>query len=292
MKKENDNLEKLSCTNPHQDHHTEYGRELSKLHAELKAKELRSQQTHKLFRVELQILREEAERDLHTAVLEYMSRRLHQTGRTLNKTRQREKVHFTGFGHNRTVTYTWLDKQLKIYDKVNTGTPPGVPGDLQHRQKLDLEKALLLCHQLKTHNKGQGQASAGEKNNRFFKTQDINQTRRQLTYSTTSVKTTEHYFKSIKKRREQKLPSRWALCAAGHCSTTTERDTCPSNSQKVCHPPDTPHVDWKNSASYSTESSRDTFECASIRQFTVTEMKKLYSDIPEPLERRRRTTSV
>ncbi|XP_055004343.1 RIMS-binding protein 2 isoform X1 [Boleophthalmus pectinirostris] len=247
MKNKRDNPQMLSCNNPYQDH---YGRELSKLQAALKAEELLSQQIHQNLRLDLQHLREEAEKRLHIALLEFMSKRVCQIERSCIKPGRREKHHFKSNQDHQNVTCTRLEQLLKIYDKINLET---AYSELHHRQELDLEKALLLCHVLETNDKllsqRQGHPSdSGIIKQILTKIQDIGQLKRHVTYS--RVKTTELYFRSVKKRTEQRRLRHYPGGAS-----ITERGTCPRNDLKICQLGDAPHVDGRNSAFHSTESS-------------------------------------
>ncbi|XP_054610176.1 RIMS-binding protein 2 isoform X20 [Dunckerocampus dactyliophorus] len=112
---------------------------------------------------------------------------------------------------------------------------------LHQREELELEKAIILCHLLETH-----QEFLHKRQNARKVTQDGS------CFSLTHSRTRLHRYTSAscasKKQAKQVQAARQSACSVlavpDPCTTTAVVDTCWSSSLKICHPHNTPHAPW------------------------------------------------
>ncbi|KAM7374763.1 hypothetical protein PAMP_007403 [Pampus punctatissimus] len=264
MRKDRDNPMALSPKKSCQGQ-TDYGQELERLRADLEAEKSRTLQAHGHLCAEIRRLREEAERKQRRALRELTARRGCQkdwhsnrpwrllakdSGRYSNIDSIGKKTFCLISGETSTKLEQLL---LTLFEKIN-----GEQGvyKLHHRQELELEKALFLCHLLEGHKRQERQSTGhhsyiSESLSRK-PTQDRSsfcQTRPRLSYSRASLS------QKKTKQDQQKKPFCRDLGAADPCTTAAVVDTCWSRSLNICHRPNTPHAGWDNESSASDESS-------------------------------------
>lgn len=277
MRRDRDNPLALSSKKPCQSQ-ADYGGELERLRADLEREKNRRQQAYRRLCVELRHLREESEREQQRAVRELTARRGCQKVRhwhlfaKLVNTRdsgQYSEIESTGkesFCMSSGETYTKLEQLLlMLYDKINCEQ---AVYKLHHRQELELEKAIFLCHLLEAHrklllrrqraghpshiSKSLTRKSTQEDSSNFCHTKPFLTCPRALLQRPHSA---SHSFGEKTKQDRLKQPLGKALCAADPCTTTAVVDTCQSSFLKICHPNGTPHAGWDNQPQYSPESS-------------------------------------
>uniref|UniRef100_A0A672G3S3 TSPO associated protein 1 n=1 Tax=Salarias fasciatus TaxID=181472 RepID=A0A672G3S3_SALFA len=153
MRKDRDNPLALSSKKACQDQ-TGYGQELERLRAELEAERKLTQRARGQLGAELRRLREKAERQQQRSVRELAARRGCQKDRESSGylLAKDSKHHTKGdstwgktFSFCSRQTYTKLEKLLlTLYEKINGEK-------VHHRQEIELEKAIFLCHLLEAH---------------------------------------------------------------------------------------------------------------------------------------------
>ncbi|XP_038564376.1 RIMS-binding protein 2 isoform X6 [Micropterus salmoides] len=275
MRKDRDNPPALSSTKPCQGQ-THYGRELKRLHADLEAEKHRTQRASRHLSVELRHLREEAERELQRAVRELTARRGCQKDRLYNRhcrllanevnikdSGRCAEVESTGreafcFGE----TYTKLEQLLLTLNENINGEQAVYK--LHHREELELEKAIFLCHLLEAYGRLVQGRQRAEPRSYIFKKPDQEdssnswQTKPLLTNSRALLQRSQSASHSPNKKTKQdrrKQPLGRALTVADPCTTAAVVDTCRGSSLKICHPHNTPHAGWDNQPPYCAESS-------------------------------------
>ncbi|XP_045895285.1 peripheral-type benzodiazepine receptor-associated protein 1-like isoform X4 [Micropterus dolomieu] len=275
MRKDRDNPPALSSTKPCQGQ-THYGRELKRLHADLEAEKHRTQRASRHLSVELRHLREEAERELQRAVRELTARRGCQKDRLYNRhcrllanevnikdSGRCAEVESTGreafcFGE----TYTKLEQLLLTLNENINGEQAVYK--LHHREELELEKAIFLCHLLEAYGRLVQGRQRAEPRSYIFKKPDQEdssnswQTKPLLTNSRALLQRSQSASHSPNKKTKQdrrKQPLGRALSVADPCTTAAVVDTCRGSSLKICHPHNTPHAGWDNQPPYCAESS-------------------------------------
>ncbi len=270
MRKDRDNSLALSSKKPCQGQ-TDYGRELERLRADLEAEKTRTQRAGGHLCVELRHLREEAEREQQRAVRELTARRGCQTDRHSNRHWRllAKEVNIKDSGQCSEVETTYIKLEqllLTLYEKINGEQ---AVYKLHHREELELEKAIFLCHLLQAHGRLlQGRNRAGhpgyisESLSRKRTQEDSRkscQTKPFLTYSRALPQGSQSASHSPKKKTKQDLqkqPLGRVPCAADPCTTTAVVDTCRGSSLKICHPHSAPHAGWDDpQPPYCAESS-------------------------------------
>lgn len=280
MRKDRDNPLALSSKKPCQGQ-TGYGRELERLRADLDAEKTRTQQACGHLCVELRHLREEAEREQQRAVRELTTRRGCQKDRhsdrhwrlpakelNIKDSGRCSEVESTGkevfsFGE----TYTKLEQLLlTLYEKINGEQ---AVYKLHHREELELEKAIFLCHLLEAHGRLlQGRKRAGHpsyiseslsRKRTQEDSRDSCQTKPLPTYSRALPQGSQSAPHSPKKKTKQdrrKQPVGRVLCTADPCTAAAVvTDTCWGSSLKICHPHNAPHAGWDDQPPYCAEST-------------------------------------
>lgn len=275
MRKDRDNPLALSSKKPCQGQ-TDSRRELKRLHADSEAEKTRTQQAHGHLCVEVRHLQEEVDKEKHGAVRELTARRGCPKDRYSHRLPPREtnvkesgryrEVESTGKGSfclYSGETYATLEHLLlTLYEKINGEQPVY---KLHHRQDLELEKAIFLCHLLKTHGRLlQGRQRAGHPSyiskhlSRKPTQEDISNSCLKeplLTHSSSLLQRSHSASKEKTKQDQQELLLRRALRAADPCTTAAVVDTCRSGSLKICCPPRTLHAGWDNQPPCCAESS-------------------------------------
>lgn len=278
MRKDRDNSLALSSKKPCQGQ-TVSRRELERLHADSEAEKTGTQQAHGHLCVEVRHLQEEVDKERHKAVRELTARRgcpkdqyshrhwrlppretnVKESGRS----REIEPTGKDSFCLYSGETYATLEHLLlTLYEKINGEQPVY---KLHHRQDLELEKAIFLCHLLKTHGRLlQGRQRAGYPSHsskhlsRKPTQEDISNSCLKeplLTYSSSLLQRPHSASKEKTKQDQQELLLRRALRPADPCTTAAVVDTCRSGSQKICCPPKTLHAGWENQPPCCAESS-------------------------------------
>lgn len=275
MRKDRDNPLALSSKKPCQGQ-TDSRRELKRLHADSEAEKTRTQQAHGHLCVEVRHLQEEVDKEKHGAVRELTARRGCPKDRYSHRLPPRE-TNVKESGRCREVesagkgsfclysgeTYATLEHLLlTLYEKINGEQPVY---KLHHRQDLELEKAIFLCHLLKTHGRLlQGRQRAGHPSyiskhlSRKPTQEDISNSCLKeplLTHSSSLLQRSHSASKEKTKQDQQELLLRRALRAADPCTTAAVVDTCRSGSLKICCPPRTLHAGWDNQPPCCAESS-------------------------------------
>lgn len=261
MRKDRDNLLTLSSKKPCQGR-TDFGRELTKLRAELEAEKSRTQWASGLLCVEFRQLREEAEREERRAVRELRARRGGQKNRLTHRLPDKE-VNGTDGGQctestvkeafclHRGETYTKLEQLLlTLYAEIN-GEQAG--DKLQHRRDFEVEKAVVLCHLLDAHGRLLKKKRAG--NLREITPADSSDSclkKPPLTCSRDLPQRSHSVTNSLKRKTKQ---DERPLSAADPCTTAAVVSTCRSSSLKICHPPDAPNAGWDNQPPCCSKSS-------------------------------------
>lgn len=276
MRKDRDNPLALSPKKACQGQ-TDYGRELEQLRADLEAEKSRTLRARRHLWVEIRHLREEAERKQQRALRELTARRGSQKDWHSNRPWRllSKEVNIKDSGYSNTDstgkeaclisgdTFTKLEQLLlTLYDKIN-----GEQGvyKVHHRQDLELEKAVFLCHLLEALER-QGRQSAGHlryisKSPSRKPTQErssFSQTRSHLTYSRASLQRSQSASLSAKKTTKQVRLKQFLSedsAAADPCTTAAVVDTCWSSSLNICHPANIPHAGWDDQPPCCTESS-------------------------------------
>ncbi|CAK6971837.1 RIMS-binding protein 2 isoform X6 [Scomber scombrus] len=276
MRKDRDNPLALSPKKPCQGH-TDYGRELERLRADLEVEKSRTLRARRHLWVEIRHLREEAERKQQRALRELTARRGSQKDWHSNRPWRllSKEVNIKDSGYSNTDstgkeaclisgdTFTKLEQLLlTLYEKIN-----GEQGvyKVHHRQDFELEKAVFLCHLLEALER-QGRQSAGHlsyisKSPSRKPTQgrsSFSQTRPRLTYSRASLQRSQSVSLSAKKTTKQvrlKQSLSEDSIAADPCTTAAVVDTCWSSSLNICHPANIPHAGWDDQPPCCAESS-------------------------------------
>lgn len=273
MRKDRDNPLALSSKKPCQGQ-TDSRRELERLRADSEAEETRTQQAHGNLCVEVRHPQEEVDKEKHRAVRELTARRgcpkdrySHRHWRlppretNVKESGRYREVEPTGKGSfclYSGETYATLEHLLlTLYEKINGEQPVY---KLHHRQDLELEKAIFLCHLLKTHGRLlQGRQRAGHPSwlSRKPTQEDSNSCLREplLTHSSSLLQRSHSASKVTTKQAQQELPLRRAPRAADPWTTAAVVDTCQSSSLKICCPPKTLHAGRDNQPPCCAESS-------------------------------------
>ncbi|XP_074466201.1 peripheral-type benzodiazepine receptor-associated protein 1 isoform X2 [Sebastes fasciatus] len=277
MREDGDNPLALSSKNPCRGQ-TDCGQELERLRADWDAEKKQTQRAHGHLSVELRHLREEAEREQQKAVRELAARRGCQKDTNRYQRLLAKEGNIKHGGHTEVEskekkafclcsgeTYTKLEQLLlTLYEKINGKQ---AVYKLHHRQELELEKAIFLCHLLEAHGRLlQGRPRAGHPSY-IFNTRkptqkngsNSSQTNPPLTSSRAlpqRSQTASHSLKKKTKQHQREQPLGRAVRAADPCTTAAVVDTCQSDSLKICHPHDAPHAGWNDQPPYCAESSR------------------------------------
>lgn len=269
MRKSKDNPLVLSSKKPCQSQ-TDSRRELVRLRSDLELEKSQTQQAHGHLRVELRLLREEAEKEQQRALRELTARRGCQWDRHSNKHRRAlaDKVNIKDCAqYSKTKstrkeglclctedTYTKLDLLLlTLYEKIN-----GEQGVCKqhHRQNFELEKAIFLCHLLKAYGRLL-QGRQRELPSYIFKRLSRKPTQEEGKASCQTLQRSHsaaHSTKKNNKQDQQKQPSDRPSGAADPCTTAAVVDTCWSGSREICHPRSTPHAGWGDRPTCCAES--------------------------------------
>ncbi|XP_058483284.1 peripheral-type benzodiazepine receptor-associated protein 1 isoform X11 [Solea solea] len=237
MGTERDNPLTISSKKPCQSQ-TGHGRELERLRADLEAEKSQTQRAHRLLCVELRCLREEAEREQRRVVRELSAKRGYQKDRHSNRcgslaakhVKIKDLRHYSSCSRDLSTKLELL--LLTLYDEIN-----GEREDcsLHHRQELELEKALFLCHLLESHRKQlEEKHQAGHPD---YKS---------LTRKPTQKNT---------RQAQNTVPPGWEVSDADPSTTAAAVDTCHSSSPNICHPHNTPHAGWDDQPPCSSKSS-------------------------------------
>ncbi|XP_059207261.1 peripheral-type benzodiazepine receptor-associated protein 1 [Centropristis striata] len=281
MKEDRDNPLALSSKKPCQGQ-TDHGQELVRLRADWEAEKKLTQRASGHLSVELRHLRQEAEKEQQRAVRELAARRGCQKDRHFDRYQRllAKEVNIKGSGRHTEVeskekeafclcsgeTYTNLKQLLlTLYEKINGEQ---AVYKLHHRQELELEKAIFLCHLLEANGRLlQGRQQAGLPSSNFNSpsrktTQEEGSNSRQkkpfLTSSRASPQRSQTASHSLKKKTKQdrrEEPLGRAVGAADPCTSAAVVDTCRSGSLKICHPHDAPHAGWDHQPPFCAESS-------------------------------------
>lgn len=278
MRKDRDNPLALSSKKPCQGQ-TDTRRELERLHADSEAEKTQTQQARGHLCVEVKHLREEVDKEKHRAVREltarrghpkdrYSHRRWHLPAREANakesgRYREVEPTLKDCFCLHSGETYATLEHLLlTLYEKIN-GEQPVYKS--HHRQDLELEKAIFLCHLLKTHERLlQGRQRAGHPScilkhlSRQPTQEDLSNSCLKaplLTHSSSLLQRSHSAPKEKTKQDQQELSLRRAPRAADPCTAAAVTDTCQSGSLKICCPPSTLHAGWDNQPPSGSEKS-------------------------------------
>ncbi|XP_029303591.1 peripheral-type benzodiazepine receptor-associated protein 1 isoform X2 [Cottoperca gobio] len=281
MREDRDNPLTLSSKKPCLGQ-ADYGRELEKLRADWDAEKKLTQRARGHLSVELRHLRQEAEREQQRAVRELAARRRCQKDGHSNRNQRllAKEVNINDSGRHTEVestekeafclcggeTYTKLEQLLlTLYEKINGEQ---AVYKLHHRQELELEKAIFLCHLLEAHGRLlQGRQRAGKPSyisNSLSRKPTLEdgsnscQTKPLLTCSRALPQRSQTASHSPKKKTKQDLreqPSGRAVCAADPCTSAAVVDTCQSGSLTICHPHNAPHAGWDDQPPYCAESS-------------------------------------
>nr|XP_046266138.1 RIMS-binding protein 2 isoform X3 [Scatophagus argus] len=274
MRNGSDNPLALSSKKPRQGQ-TGYRQELERLRADLEAEKKQTQQASGHLSVELRHLREEAEREQRRAVRALTARRGCQKDRFSIRHWLAKEASIVNSGTNSKVestgkeflslcngeTYKKLEQLLLTLFENISGKQP--VHKLHHKQELELEKAIFLCHLLEAHGRLlQGRQRAGHPSNVFKclprkppqeDSSNSCQTKPLLTLPQRSH-SASHSFKRKTKSDPGRLPLGRTVCTADPC-TTAALDTCQSSSLKICHPHSSPHAGWGNQPPCCAESS-------------------------------------
>ncbi len=276
MRKDRDNPLALSSKKLCQSE-TDYGQELKRLRADLEAERSRRQQDYRHLCVELRRLRQEAEWEQQRAVRELTARRgcqkvrrwhlltkvvnIKDSGR-YSEDESTGKESFCMFSGE---TYTKLEQLLlMLYDKINGEQ---AVYKLHHRQELELEKAIFLCHLLEAHRRLSQRRQRAERPSFISESlsrkpsqvdsSDSCQTEPVLSCSRALLHRPHSASHSLKKTKQNqpKQSSGRALCAADPRTSAAAVDTCQRSSLKICRPHDAPHAGWDVLPPCCTESS-------------------------------------
>ncbi|XP_027129194.1 peripheral-type benzodiazepine receptor-associated protein 1 isoform X2 [Larimichthys crocea] len=273
MRKDRDNPLALSSNKPCQGQ-TDYKPELERLRAELEAEKTQTQRVRGHLCLELRHLREKAERDQQRTVRELTARRGCQKDRRCNSLLAKQ-VNVKDSGRYGEVepsgkeafclcsgeTYTKLEQLLLTLNERINGEQAVYK--LHHRQELELEKAIFLCHLLEAHGRLlQGRPRAGHSSYIFNHLSRKPTPEDSSNFCQTSSRALLHRShsgssspKKKPKQDQRQQPSGRALRAADPCTTTAVVDTCRSSSLKICHPHGAPHAGWDVQPTCCAESS-------------------------------------
>ncbi|KAG7516750.1 peripheral-type benzodiazepine receptor-associated 1 isoform X1 [Solea senegalensis] len=217
---------------------TGHGRELERLRADLEAEKSQTQQAHRLLCVELRCLREEAEREQRRVVRELSAKRGYQKDRHSNRcgSLAAKHVNIKDLRHYSSCSRDLSTKLelllLTLYDEINGEREDS---SLHHRQELELEKALFLCHLLESNRKQlEEKHRAGHPG---YKS---------LTRKPTQKNT---------RQAQNTVPLGWEVSDANPSTTAAAVDTCHSSSSNICHSHNTPHAGWDDQPPCSSKSS-------------------------------------
>lgn len=278
MRKNRDNPLALSPTKPSQGQ-TDSGRELKTLRADLESEKNRTQQAFEHLYVELWHLREEAEKEQLRAVRELTARRGCQKERCSHRRwhlASKEVNIKDGRGYSDRKesfylcsgeTYEKLEQLLlTLYEKISGEQSVY---KLPHRQDLELEKVIFLCHLLKAHRKLLQERERAVHSSYIIKhfsrkqyhggSSNSCQTKSLLTYSrallqSPHIASYSHRRKTKREQPEQPLGS--IPHTADPCTRATVVDTCQKSSLEICHPLNPPHAGWDTQPPCCAESSR------------------------------------
>lgn len=273
MRKDRDNPLALSSNKPCQGQ-TDYKPELERLRAELEAEKTQTQRVRGHLCLELRHLREKAERDQQRTVRELTARRGCQKDRRCNSLLAKQ-VNVKDSGRYGEVepsgkeafclcsgeTYTKLEQLLLTLNERINGEQAVYK--LHHRQELELEKAIFLCHLLEAHGRLlHWRPRAGHSSYIFNHLSRKPTPEDSSNFCQTSSRARlhrSHSGSSSPKRKpkqdQRQQPSGRALRAADPCTTAAVVDTCRSSSLKICHPHGAPHAGWDVQPTCCAESS-------------------------------------
>ncbi|XP_057676174.1 peripheral-type benzodiazepine receptor-associated protein 1 isoform X19 [Corythoichthys intestinalis] len=245
MKKDGDNSLVLSSKKPHLAK-TNNGLELETLRA---AVEVEEEQTDQTIPVELRHLQEPLK-----SVRQVTSRHVCQKKRHSSS----QRCPFNGstidtFSSARKTQKNLEQLLLMLSGKLNSEQEVS---KLQ-RQELELEKAVILCHLLETH-----QDFLHKRQIARHLTQNsssISQIVPQLTHSRTSQRGSKTASCSSQKKTKPDHSIQQSasndLLGVDACTASVEVDTCWSSALKICHPHNTPHAQCNDQLSYHTQST-------------------------------------
>ncbi|XP_076024496.1 peripheral-type benzodiazepine receptor-associated protein 1 [Genypterus blacodes] len=234
---------------------TDYRRELQRLRADLESENEQTQRAHRHLCVELRHSRAEAEREQQRALRHVNARHGCQkdTDRHPNKPWcvLAEELNVKDRAHYREVESTGKEAfylgsggihtklqqlLLTLCEKINGEQ---AVYKLHHRQELELEKAIVLCHLLEAHGGLlQGGQRVGHCSYGFFR----NQIEEGNTNSFQTKPT--HAWHTQKRTTPDQKPLERNLCAADRRPTAIIGDTCLSSSLKTRRPQSAPHAGW------------------------------------------------
>lgn len=267
MRKDGDNPLALSSKKPCQIH-TDYGRELERLRADLEAEKNQTQWACRNLCVDIRRLREKAEREQQRTVTELTTRsgcqnkkrHSNRCWRVLAKevyvkdTGRCSKVKSTGkdtFCLCSRETHTKLEQLLlTLYEKINGEQ---AVYKLNHRQEFELEKAIFLCHLVEAYGRLLQGRQRAEHRSYIFKhlPSKLAQEEKEACLSDACQmlqrsQSTSHSTKDNNKQDQQKQPSDRDLCAADPCTIAAAVDSCQTSSLKIFHPHNPPHAGLGN----------------------------------------------
>lgn len=258
MRKDRDNPLALSSKKPCQGQ-TDFGQELERLQADLEAERERTERSRGHLCVKLKHLREEAEREQRKAVRELTARRGCQKHRHSNRhcCLLAKEVSIKGSGGYSDIESPWKEALCLCRRQSYTVLEQLLLTLLGNiNSEADSDECLL-----------QQMQHAGHESNIFesfsrkqtLKSSSFNfcQTLPQLTYSGASVHTPTSASNSSKKKTksdQRSQPVRRDLGAADPFTNAAVVNTCWSSALKICHPPDTPHVQLDDQPPYYAES--------------------------------------
>lgn len=283
---------------------SDYRQERKRLHVDLEGGRDQKQRTCGRLRQELQCLREEAEKEHQRALKELATREgwqkerysdtqycLQEKATRRKESGQHREVRWTKKGSVHLFcgqTYAKLEQLLLLlYERINSEQPVLKS---RHREQLELKKALLLCNLLQAQGKvlqekqrADDPACIFKQNSRKREDDDHKFCHSDLfmTYSRALLQRSHSAAHSVQKKPkqdQQEGPLGSALPAADPNTATAVRDTCQTDSLKICHPPSTTHAGWddhppcctKYFRSEETTPSKCTYRNMEVSFFTFT----------------------
>lgn len=269
MKKNSHNPLALSSKKPCWGH-MDNGPERKNLCAGLEAERNQNKSAHRYLCLKLKRLREEAEWEQHKAVRELTARRGSQKHRHSNRPccLPAKEGNIKDCGRisestGREALGLCSRKRYIVLEQLLLTLSGGISGEhgvskLYHRQELELEKAILLCHLLqghraplqeKQHTGHLSKVSERLSRKTAVKSSNLWQTVAELTHSGALVRRPQSASYSSTKKSTLHLSSVREVGAADSC--TTAADACQSSSLKIHN---TPHAQWRDQPPYCTES--------------------------------------
>ncbi|XP_077403207.1 peripheral-type benzodiazepine receptor-associated protein 1 isoform X17 [Vanacampus margaritifer] len=244
MRKDSDNPLLLSSKKPCQGQ-ANYGQQLETLHA---ASGLEEAQTEQALSVEIRHLQEVQE-----VVREATSRRACQKSRHSSRPPCpfKDSGRYSNIESGDSARKTRNLEQLLLMLSGKINSQQGVYK--LHRQELELEKAIVLCHLLDTH-----QDFLHKRRIARQLTQDgssFGQIAPHLTHSRTSPRGSKTAPCSSKKKSKHEQQAASSDLYLDVCTASVAVDGCWSSALKICHPHNTPHAQCSDHAPCHTQSS-------------------------------------